>query len=550
MAKKIFGIFCAEDLRRMVHHPEHDYILQRDIDLEETFWIPPSVFVSRLNGNGKTIRNAHIGCATNGCLGFFGTVTEEGAAWDLTLENMQLVCDDAVEYAGGIAGINRGCLENITITGTLFDSNPEGSVVGAVVGHNYGTVRNVRSELHLTVPEGKPLALVGQNEPEAQAQGLWRDHRYSDRPLCAESIAMRQTAISHSSRMGSQPWQVPATLKFLSPYGVATTAQEFVPGETYYGLPYTHKYGSYERFLYCLDEKNMVKPWVMELGDGADGFDRYIGTDCSGNIYWSWARVCAGICFAITLHMVPTEENQKKYGVLPVGDYIAELDEEGRPDTQRIVAVNGEDTMAECLAQLRYGDAIVNWLLEHKGGHTKLLTQDPLIYRDENGRIDREESKIFTNEVGGTSPELTGGYSKWGLNRRNKFATLLNQGYLPITTPELAAGKRTPVEVNAQISGLAEGTVESNYRIISTQILLEREGKTVHNSVRFTAVAPTGPNKDESAARSTVRKVDLSCHAEDLQGVPAGNYICRVEVLLSTGKRYTAWNEPVQIPAK
>ena len=174
----------------------------------------------------------------------------------------------------------------------------------------------------------------------------------------------------------------------------------------------------------------------------------------------------------------------------------------------------------------------------------------PLIYRDENGKIDREESKLFTNEVGGTSPELTGGYSKWGLNRRNKFATLLNQGYLPITTPELAAGKRTPVEINAQITGLAEGTVESNYRIISTQIILEQEGETVHSSVRFTAVAPTGPNKDESVARSTVRKVDLNCHAEDLRGVPAGNYTCRVEVLLSTGKRYTAWNEPVQIPEK
>ena len=549
MEKRIFGIFCAEDLRRMARHPEHDYMMQRDIDLEGTFWEPPAAFVSRLNGNGKTIRNARIACPAEGCLGFFGTVTEEGAVWDLTLENMQIVCDDTVQYAGGIAGINRGSLENITISGTLIDSNREGNLLGAVAGHNYGTIRNVRSELHITVPEGKSLALVGENAPEAEAQGLWRDHRYSDRPLSAESIAMRQTAISHSFRMGSHPWHVPAPLSFISPY-IASASQYFLPGETYYGLPYTNKYGSYERFLYCLDEKNMVKPWVMELGDGFDGFDRYIGTDCSGNIYWSWARVCAGISFDATVHMVPTEENQKEYGVLPVGDYLAELDEDGRPDSQRIVAVNSEDTIAECLAQLRFGDAIVNWLLEHKGGHTKLLIQDPLIYRDENGRIDREESKLFTNEVGGTGPELTGGYSKWGLNRRNKFKTLLTQGYLPITTPELVAGKRTPVEFKTNVTGVAQGTVESNYRIISTEIVLEKDGEAVAGSLRFTAVEHTRPNKDESMARRTIRKVDLSCHAEDLQTVPAGDYTCRVEVLLSTGKTYTVWNEPVQIPAK
>lgn len=543
MAKKVFGILRAEDLYRMVRHPEHDYILQTDIDLQGAFWNPPAAFVSRLNGNGKTIRNARIGCSAQGCLGFFSTVTEEGAVWDLTLEDMQIVCDDSVQYAGGIAGVNRGSLENITITGTLFDSSREDSVVGAAVGHNYGTVRNVRSELHITVPEGKPLALVGKNEPEGEAQGLWRDHRYSDRPLSPESIAMRQTAISHSYRMGTQVWHVPAPLKFISPY-IASASQTFMPGETYYGLPYTNKYGSYERFMYCLDEQNTVKPWVMEMGDGFDGFDRFMGADCSGNIYWSWARVCSSISFAATVHMVPVPENIDEYGVLPVGDYCAEPDGEGRPFTMRILDANGEDKILECLAQARYGDAIVNFLPE--GGHTKLLVADSWIYRDENGRIDREESKMFTNELGGTGPELNSGYSKWSLNRKNKFAVLMRQGYVPITNRELQEGKRTPVELKVDVTGLAEGTVESNYRIISTRVILEQNGGEVCSSLRFTAVAPTAPGNNEDAARTTVRKVDLSCHKEDLETLPAGSYNCRVEVLLSTGKTYTVWNQQVE----
>lgn len=528
----------------MVRHPEHDYKLQKDIDLDGAFWHPPAAFASKLDGNGKTIRNGHIACHAEGCLGFFGTVTEEGAVWDLTLEELHIVSDDSVRYAGGIAGVNRGCLENITVTGTLFDSSREGSVVGAVVGHNCGIVRNVRSELHITVPEGKPLALVGENALGTEVQGLWRDHRHSDRPLSPEGIAMRRTVISHSNRMGTHPWHVPAELKFISPY-VASCSQEFEPGETYCGLPYTNKYGSYERFLYCLDERNTVKHWVMKLGDGFDGFDRYMGTDCSGNIYWSWARVCSSISFAATAHMVPTPENQRDYGVLPVGDYHAEPDEEDRPDTRRIQAENGEDQILECLAQVRFGDAIVNWLPE-SGGHTKLVTQDPVIYRDENGRIDREESILVTNELGGTGPELNGGYSRWSLNRRNKLAVLMRQCYLPITCRELAEGKRTPVEIRAEIAGVAKGTVESNYRIISTAMIMEQDGREVCRSLRFTAVAPTAPGNNEDAARATIRKVDLSCHQEDLKALPAGSYFCRVEVLLSTGKAYTVWKRPVE----
>lgn len=545
MAKRILGIFCTEDLRRMLRHPEHDYILQKNIDLDGAFWTPPAQFSSRLNGNGKTIRNAQISCSAEGCLGFFGMVTEDGAVWDLTLQDLQIVSDDSAQYTGGIAGVNRGSLENITVTGTLFDSNREDSIVGAVAGSNYGVIRNVRSELHITVPEGKPLALVGKNAPKAEALGLWRDHRYSDRPFSPESIAMRQTAISHSNRMGTHPWHVPAELKFVSPY-VASCSQEFEPGETYYGMPYTNKYGSYERFLYCLDGQNTVKPWVMALGDGFDGFDRYMGADCSGNIYWSWARVCSSISFDATIHMVPTRENQERYGVLPVGDYHADVDADGKPSTLPIIAKNGEDTILECLAQLRYGDAIVNYLPE-EGGHTKLVIQDPLIYRDENGKIDQEESKLFTNELGGTGSDLNGGYSRWGLNRSNQFGTLLRQGYLPITNPELAAGKRTPVELKTEVTGPAEGTTESNYRIISTKVILEQDGREVCSSLRFTAVALTAPGYNEDAARATVRKVDLGCHREDLQKVPAGSYRCRVEVLLSTGKTYTVWDQLAEL---
>ncbi len=544
MARKVLGIFRPEDLLRMVRHPEHDYRLQKDIDLEGAFWNPPAAFTSRLDGNGKIIRNARIACSAEGCLGFFGSVTEEGAAWDLTLENMQIVSDDSAAYIGGIAGINRGSLENITITGTLFDSSQDG-VLGAVVGCNFGTVKNVRSELHIRMPEGKPLALVGENAQEAEAQGLWRDHRYSDRLLSPESIAMRQTAISHSHRMGTHPWHVPGTLKFISPY-ITSACQEFQPGETYYGLPYTNKYGSYERFLYCLDEQNTVKPWVMALGDGFDGFDRFMGTDCSGNIYWSWARVCSSISFAATAHMVPTPENVQDYGVLPVGDYQAEPDEEDRPDTKRIVAENGDDRIMECLAQLQPGDAIVNWLVD-VGGHTKLVTEDPVIYRNENGEIDREESIIVTNELGGTGPELNGGYSRWSLNRRNKLAVLMRQSYVPITCRELAEGKRTPVKLEADINAAAEGTVESNYRIISTCVVLEQAGREICRSLRFTAVAPTAPGNNEDAARATIRKVDLSCHKEDLETLLTGSYHCRVEVRLSTGKTYTVWDQPVKL---
>lgn len=535
MEKRVFGIHSPEALERMLRHPEHDYKLQCDIDMGGKLWNPPACFESMLNGNGKKISNVLITEPAGGGIGFFGTVAENAGVRDLVLENITVRGCDSADYVGGVAGLNRGTIENVTVTGDLSDSRDDGTPVGAIAGRNEGVITGARSELTITVPQGKAIGLAGQNT--GTAQGIWRDRRYSDRCLSPESIAMRKTIVDHSYRMGTYEWKVPDNLDFISPY-IASCSQYFRPGETYCGLPYTNKYGSFERFLYCLDETGTVKPWVMALGSGHDGFDRFMGADCSGNIYWAWGRVCSCVSFKATPDMVPLPEHQEEFSVLPVGDYVASRDEENRTNTLRDIEMNGQEKMLECLAQLRFGDAIVNRLVG-VGGHTKLVAEDPTVYRSADGTIDRDESILITHELGGTGPEINGGYSRWALNRRNKFSTLLKQGYIPITNPELKAGKRVPVQLTAHVTGPASGTVESNYRIISTTVTLEQSGEAAMESVKFTAVAPTAPGNDETAARTSVRKVDMNIHAEDLKNAPKGEYTYKVKVLLSTGKTYT-----------
>lgn len=537
MEKRIFGIYTAEALLHMHKHPENDYKLQCDIDLSGTLWQPPCCLSSKLYGNGFKIKNAQVVTAADGCMGFWGCIDRDAGVWDLTLENISVTGFDGTVFLGSVAGINRGVIQNVTVTGSLTDSRCDDTPVGVIAGHNAGTITAVRSELTISEPEEKNIGLVGSNSEAAVTEGLWRDMRYS-RPFSMQELAMRKTVVAHMHRMGTYPWKVPAELDFISAH-CPQANQHFSPGEVYYGLPYVNKYGSWERFLHCLDENDMVRPWVMELGNGYDGFDCYMGTDCSGAIYWSWGRVCSGISFKVTADMVPLPENQSTYGVLPVGDYQCGLTENGTPDTLQDIVRNTPKTMLDCLAQLRMGDAIINWL-PGKGGHAKLCVADPVVYRQADGSVSPTESYVITHELGGTGVDVTGGYSKWGLNRKNTFACLLEKGYLPITAPELKAGKRIPATVTAWVTAPAHGTIESNYRIISTTVTLLQNEQQAYTSRIFTATMKGSEATETMGPRTTVRQVDLGVHKALLTTVPAGEYTFQIDVLLSTGQTLTA----------
>jgi len=349
---------------------------------------------------------------------------------------------------------------------------------------------------------------------------------------------MRKGIVDYMFRMGDVRWIPSKDMAFTTAYADGTNVV-YAKNVPHYGLPYTQKYGPLERLTYCLGQDDYVQSWLPAYSDAGDtdpantepGWDIYLGNDCSGAVFWSWARCCASVSFEFTGHMIPTEDNQKEFGVLPVGSYTART-----WYSVDALAENNANEILEGYAKLRMADAIVMRSPAH--GHTRLVFRDPVVMRDEKGVIDPEMSYLPTHEQG-VGKGSSGRDSTWQLSCRYTFRELLKE-YLPITNKELLEGKDAPVELQTDgIRGPWEGRVSSNYRIISTTVSMTRKatGQT-WESVQFTALDRNRHKatvRDDGFARSTIRTAELIWHKEDLDRLPAGEYSYTVSVLLGTG---------------
>lgn len=554
--EELIALYTASDLEKLRTNPSAGYILEADIDLEGADWKPVD-FYGVLNGNGKTISGFNIATANSeSAQGFFGTLSEFARVTGLTLKEFSITAAGGVDYAGGIAGINKGIIENCTVgadaksalvsTGRRYEVIGEcdassiavsGSTTaaGAICGKNTGSITGVCSYLTLYTDK---QGLCGENS--GTVRGLYRDTSKSSEKLSQTAKDMRQTIVDHMAAMGSIEWIPVKNMYFTSAYSGTVTTYE--AGVVQYGLPYTQKYGSLERMQYCLTEDGHVQSWLPSYSDAAAEaygsevapWDVYLGNDCSGAVYWSWTKVCSSVSFGVTGQMVPAAENLR-YGVLALGGYQA-----SSTITLDVIAENTPEVMAECLALLQYGDAIVQ--KDPDAGHAKLAARDAMVMRDENGVINLDASYLVTHEHG-VGKGSSGKNSTWQLNGKNTFRALLTDGYIPLTCSELLNGE--PAEASITPSGITgpfTGNVRSNYRIISStmEMVNAATGKS-YESVNFTAL-DTDRFKDgpsDGHARTTVRTVYPSAHEADFADLPSGDYNYSLKVLLSNGKSYT-----------
>ena len=119
--------------------------LMADISLEGISWIPVGYYddstwkeysyAGTFDGGGHTISNLEIISADSDYLGLFGLIAYTGAVKNLTLSDVEI---SGVDYIGGIAGYNRGTIENCNVSGSVSGSD----LVGGIVGYNVGTIEN------------------------------------------------------------------------------------------------------------------------------------------------------------------------------------------------------------------------------------------------------------------------------------------------------------------------------------------------------------------------------------------------------------------------
>lgn len=114
------------------------YRLGNDIDLQQTYpvWTPIGTlatadrFRGSLDGNGYTISGMNIQSPDGQYLGLFASIHTTGKVFHLNLSHVDVA---GYSYVGAVAGINRGMIEQVNITGKI---NGSARFIGGIVGRS------------------------------------------------------------------------------------------------------------------------------------------------------------------------------------------------------------------------------------------------------------------------------------------------------------------------------------------------------------------------------------------------------------------------------
>lgn len=544
-ANGVYQIHSAAGLANMANHPDGKFQLIWDVDMAGAEWTPVGTkaapFTGSLDAVGYTIRNLTIVPGADGYTGFFGV--NAGTVSGLTLENVTVKADSG--FAGTLAGENQGNMEKCevlsgamtiggnAVAGGLVGKAEKGTLISCIGGarveaENSATVGLLGGELKnvtldscfFTGPMNRKggqlfTEFAGKEENVTYTNCLWRDNTYSTEFLSAEAQEMRAIAESRMRAQGTIEWTVDTPISF-----VAHNNHHAV-GQTYYGVPYTNMGASLNRFKYCFNEDGTLKDFAKVSWVADDQAELYIGTDCSGGIYWSWVAISPSTAWQWTHNMLPA------YGVggVAVGDYdIGDTSKK----TKDLYEINGEDVIAECLAQMRKGDAVVS----NTAGHTRMCAADPVVLRDAEGKIDLRESYSLQHGQGDGVFRIDN--STWCIDRKFTFKELMTDQYVPVSNKELMEGTRPDcwVKVDNDKTGkayLTTGTVESNYRLDSITIKISDEaGNVVWERTMFTAINKYATKNSNFNGRETIREFNLAAFAAHIG-----------EMELEAGKTYT-----------
>lgn len=564
-------------------------------------------FTGTFCGNGHTISHINVAAENETCVGFFGVndgIVTSLTLEDVRVGAMFL--EDGC--MGAVAGVNRGKIADVSVAGGFLQADVLcGKIkLGGIIGYNRGTVHNTSSNEFVTLhtcggsacagglvgaSDGGVLEtleysgemtcvgeqilagmfagrldgtmiracrfsapfnslngevftnLTGEEHGVNRDGNLWRDNRGDDRLLSKEQIAVRQKAVRHMRRMATVEWTPDRTM-VMDPCscGGKVHVQVFPAGQTQYGLPYTHYAGSFERFMHCFDENGNLKPFVRT--QGFNGFDLYIGNDCSTAVYWAWNKVSDDIDFTLTGGMRP----YCGHGTLPIGEYVYP---EGQ-DSAEIIETNGYNTIAECYTKLHAGDAV---LASAPGnGHVRMVTGTPVVYRHEDGDLDLLQSYVVTTEQGNGllhEPKVQKSRS-WLVDYHYSFLNLLKTSYIPITIAAIRDGKvaEPQVSYDSDATGMERlfcGKVSSNYRIMSVTVALTAEnGETCFEKKIFTAVYGTLDGEERGdeilLSRQTIKVFDMikfSIHRSQMRLHTGQIYSACIRVMLGNGEEYT-----------
>jgi len=162
---------------QMVSHQGSHFALGADIDASETAtWndgkgfkpigiIPDgrnADFGGTFDGRGHTISNLTIDRPDRPEVGLFTNIRPEATVNNLQLENVDI---NGKGNAGGLAGVNYGVIEKVSVTGHVQGTSNAGGVVGTLRNADWddqvGTVRQSYAAVEISIDPFEPQGLVG-----------------------------------------------------------------------------------------------------------------------------------------------------------------------------------------------------------------------------------------------------------------------------------------------------------------------------------------------------------------------------------------------------
>ena len=562
-------------------------------------------FTGELKGANFFIKNFTVQGGDEESFGFIGV--NKGTVRNLVLENVTFIPGSNAKNIGGLVGDNQGEILrcNINSSSMTVETAPEGTNCGAVVGLNTGSLANGivwvdlaynataaanvggivgtsnGGTIEFMETDGK-LDIVGNNknyglfagiandvilqncifvgetnfaggerflnftgnpdddERTVAAKALWRDN---EKPQLTEGQnKLRDRVVKEMNDMATVEWHLHKDLNHGCTCSLSVCHGVYNTTYTYLGIPYNHKGGSLERMKYVMDENGYLVDWVYDLA-AYDGFDAYMGNDCSTALAHAWWTVSNSTDFSRVTYEIPTLEHIRNFksGCYPVGinDYApgegwwenVTLDSDNWTDD--FIEVNGEQKMMEAYAKMRKGDGYA-YIIE-AGGHTRMAAEDPVVVRDQDGLINSTYSYVITTEQGSTTvDDVNMTYSTWKYMHKYSFGSLLSTWAVPVTCEELMTGEMEPSECTLLDGadgwyGMFTGRVKANYYLDSVELVIkDSAGEEVMNHTFFTTVDKKENMHNDGLLRNYQDEYDLVNFAMPLS-----------QVALEKGETYT-----------
>lgn len=542
-----YKIWNAEGFKNIANHPDADFEILCNIDMEGAVLAPIPEFTGDIMGADFTVSNFTVqGDGEN--FGFIGV--NKGKVRNVVLDAVTFVPGANAKNIGTFAGVNEDTILRCTVNGSMtVDQAAEGASCGSMVGVNTGSLTNTQSNVpllynaagsatvggvtgtatggtldKLTV-EGR-ITVTGENKTTGLFAGhssdvvinsatfLGEDNSLNGKlfvnftgnpdddemvtvtdarlrenytePLPENVRAVRDKVVKAMYDMGTIKWRVKEDLAY--------STRTWPASIQIIGIPYNNKTAS------LAQAKTMIGDDGYLIDDAYgwdinDSWDMYFGSDCSGAFQQAWWTVSNSTNVEYTNLMYPIVGR----GTIAVGDWKWDFALSGTPAvTEEYILATDEQTMYEAYAQLRAGDGYV--YTKETGGHVRMAAEDAVVVRTQDGLIDPQLSFVVSHEQGYTERnDEAGTYTSWRIGYKYYFANLYYDWAVPFTCEELLTGELEPVEAKLEggcdgYAGMVTGKITTNYHLDSVTLkITDAQGNVVLDKPFFVDVVK---NKD------------------------------------------------------